>query len=1106
MNGLIRFSLSNWHAVIVGVLTIVVLGALTAGMIPVDILPAFKSPAVQVLTFYGGMPAANVENDITNRMERWTGQAAGTARQESRSIVGASIVRNYYRQDIDPNGALTQVNSLASAAIPNLPPGTLPPVILPFDPTGTTPVCLVALDWPNPPSAYDDKYIESILYDTGRYEVRNMIMAVPGSVAPVVYGGRLRAVLAYMDRVKMQSHNISPLDLMQAIDNYNIFLPTGDVKFGKSDFAVDSNSMYELVDRMGDIPVKSKNGSTVFLRDVANPKDASLIQTNVVRVNGRRQVYIPVYRQMGSSTLDVVRGITNDLPEMQSKLTHDDINLKPVMDQSIYVRHSITSLAEEGILGAVLCSLVILIFLGEWRMTLIAVMTIPIAVLAAIIGLYNREQTINVMTLAGLSLAIGPLVDSAIICLENTHRHLGLGVKPKEAAFFGASEVAMPELVASCCTLLVLAPLALMPGMGTFLFRPMAFAVAFAMIAAYLLSRTFVPALCSLWLRAHPQPEEHHGKDYEHRTEHEIGQPRGKIGRLFARWESLINVFIAWYVGVLQIVMRRRVLTLGVAATLLVLVVAGLGSRLRREFFPEVDAGAFEIQVRAKSGTRIEETERRIAQVEKVLRDKIGDDLDLQISELGVVADWSAAYTQNSGPMDAMLKVQLKSNRHHSAQEYVHILRKEFSGSPEFGDLEFAFDAGGMIRSAMNEGRSTPINIRITGKKLDSAHRVAEKIKHEVQQINGVVDCRILQRLDYPEYFVDVDQAKAANIGLTQMDVMRNLVAALNSSIQFNKKNFWIDPISHNQYYVGVQYPEDEIESVDTVLDVPITSTSQKKSIPLRNVATVRRTTVPAEITHANLQPTIDLTMGVYGRDLGHVADDVYKVINKYGVLDKRGVWSPYDPNSKDHKLLTGSKIVMSGEYSRMNDTFRNLGIGLILASLLIYFLMVALFKSWLTPLVILSAVPLGLIGVVIMLFITGTAINVQSLLGVIFMVGIVVSNTVLLVDFAQNLRRLEGLTPTQAIVKAASVRVRPVVMTALAAFFALVPMALGLARGSEANTPLGRAVIGGLLAGLVTTLLVVPTLYSLVVRDSKDPVATAGDEIPQVVESPRHA
>jgi multidrug efflux pump subunit AcrB len=1099
MNGLIKFSLSNWYAVVVAVLSIAVLGALTITMIPIDILPPFKSPAVQVLTFYGGMPATNVEKDITNRMERWTGQAAGTARQESRSIVGCSIVRNFYREDIDPNGALTQVNSLASAAIPNLPPGTLPPVILPFDPTGTTPVCLVALDSKNES--------ESILYDAGRYEVRNMIMAVPGSVAPVVYGGRVRAVMAYMDRDKMQARDLAPLDLMNAIDKYNIFLPTGDAKFGKTDYALDSNSMYELVDRMGDIPVKSENGKTVFLKDVATPKDSSFIQTNVVRINGKREVYIPVFRQQGSSTLSVVNDLKKAVPEMKNKLTHNDIDLKVVMDQSIYVQKSIESLVEEGVLGAVLCSLVILIFLGEWRMTLIAVLTIPVAVLAAIIGLYYTGNTINVMTLAGLSLAIGPLVDSAIICLENTHRHLGLGAKPRVAAFLGASEVAIPELVASCCTLLVLAPLALMPGLGTFLFRPMAFAVAFAMIAAYLLSRTLVPALGNLWLNAHgPQADPHLGKDYEHRSEHENPQRRGSLGRAFAAWESFINLGINGYVYLLKGVMRRRLIVVGAAALLLIAVVLGLGSRLRREFFPEVDAGAFEMYVRARSGTRIEETEKRIAAVEKVVHEKVGDDVELIISEIGVVADWSAAYTPNSGPMDAVVKVQMKEDRHHSAQQAVQTLREAFGTSKDFSDLEFSFDAGGMIRGAMNEGKSTPLNVRITGKDLDKAHKIAENIEAEVRKVNGVVDCRIIQRLDYPEYIVDVDRAKAADLSLTQMEVMENLVAALNSSIQFNKKNFWIDPVTHNQYYVGVAYPEEDITDLETLLDVPINSPSQKKSIPLRNMASVRKATVPAEITHTTLQPTIDLTMGVHGRDLGHVADDVYAVLARFGqpVKDKmlwglwtarrRGVWTPFDPTTPDKTALEGSRITLSGEYSRMNDTFINLGIGLILASLLIYFLMVALFKSWLTPLVILSAVPIGLVGVIAILFLTGTAINVQSLLGVIFMVGIVVSNTVLLTDFAQNIRRTDGLSPTAAIVHAASVRVRPVVMTALAAFFALLPMALGLARGSEANTPLGRSVIGGLLAGLVTTLFVVPALYSLVLPD-KRPAAHEKEE-----------
>jgi multidrug efflux pump subunit AcrB len=1080
MNGLIHASLRNPIAVTVTVLTVIVLGVISLMSIPIDILPIFKSPAVQVLTFYGGMPAVSVEKDITNRMERWTGQAAGTRRQESRSIVGASIVRNYFQDTADPNGALTQVNSLASAAIPNLPPGTLPPVVLPFDPTASTPACLVALD--------SETQNESTLYDVGRYEVRNMVMGIPGAIAPVVYGGKVRAVIAYLDREKLQARNLSPIDVMNALDSYNLFLPTGDAKFGKMDYALDSNSMYEFIDRMGDIPIKTQHGNAIYLRDVAKASDANFIQTNIVRVNGKREVYVPVYRQSGASTLSVVENLKKQLPEMQARLTRPNVDLKVVMDQSIYVRNSIYALMQEGILGAILCSLVILLFLGEWKMTAIAVFTIPVSVLGAGIGLYYTGNTLNVMTLAGMSLAIGPLVDSAIICLENTHRHLGLGDSPEEAAFLGASEVALPELVASCCTLLVLAPLALMPGLGAFLFRPMAMAVAFAMISAYLLSRSFVPVRCAKWLTSHKiaESETHHGTDLEHRNPKEWGLMK----RLFAKWEGLINSGINIYIKLLAVAMRARLSVVAISVVTLVGVIVIFVPSMRREFFPEVDSGAFEMYVRAPSGTRIEVTEQRIATVEKFIQDSIGHDLELVISEIGVTPDWSAAYTPNAGPMDAVLKVQLLEHRKHSAQDYVQMLREGFINNPNFTDLEFSFDAGGMIRGAMNEGKSTPINVRIKSKTLAKARQVAEGIQAEVVKIEGVVDARILQRLDYPEYIIDVDRASAADAGLNQGDIMRNVVAAFNSSIQFNKKNFWIDPVSSNQYFVGVQYPEGDIKSLENLLDIPITSPVQKRSIPLRNLVTLRRASVPSEVSHTNIQPTIDLTMGVSGRDLGHVADDVSKVVAQFGKQLESGVWAPYDPTEKgEKKLLPGSKIELSGEYSRMQDTFYNLGVGLILASLLIYFLMAALFKSYVTPLVIMSAVPLGLVGVILMLYFTGTAINVQSLLGVIFMVGIVVSNTVLLVDFAQGIRNSTTKTPTEAIVEAASVRVRPVVMTALAAFFALIPMALAVERGSEANAPLGRAVIGGLLAGLVTTLFVVPVLFSLLVKDDPNAV-----------------
>ena len=712
------------------------------------------------------MSANSIAHDITNRMERWTGQANGMARQESRSILGASIVRNFFQGDVDPNGALTQVNSLALAAIPNLPPGTLPPVVIPFDPTSTTPVSIVAIDSDDPANN------ESVLYDVGRYEVRNMIMGQPGAVAPVVYGGKIRAVMAYLDRQKMQARNLSPLDVMNALDAGNVFLPTGDAKFGDLDYVIDSNSMYEKVEDMGDIPVRIEPGNATYLKDVATPKDANYIQTNVVRVNGKREVYIPVFRQLGASTLRVVENLRGSLKDMEGKLTRGGINLKLVMDQSVYVRKSIEALAQEGLLGAVLCSLVILIFLGQWRMTGIAIMTLPISVLAAIAALYFTGETINTMTLGGLTLAIGPLIDTSIICLENTHRHLSMGVTPREAAFLGTSEVATPA--AGLDTLHL--PGALASGPDT---RPGAVPVQAhgdgggvcndrglspVADAGTGLQRQLAqapreprrrPATTTVKIcLAHASERHEEAETFKINGNGNGNAPRGNaLQRAFRRWEGMIDTGIAYYVKSLDFVLQQpaqgrghRIRRAGADDRLHVADPAqGVLSRGGRGLVRDVRT--------APSGMRIEKTEQRIVTVEEFVRKVIDkEDLQLILSEIGVTADWSAAYTPNAGTMDAVVKIQLSAERKKSAQEYVTELRREFAADSSFSDLEFAFDAGGMVRSAMNEGKSTPISIRVTGKDQQTAHDIAAEIRAKVTKIDGVVDARIIQRLDYPQY------------------------------------------------------------------------------------------------------------------------------------------------------------------------------------------------------------------------------------------------------------------------------------------------------------------------------------------------------------------
>ena len=1124
MKGLIRASLNNPFAVTVMTLTILLLGGLSVAMIPIDILPAFHSPAVQVLTFYSGMPPQDVEMDITNRIERWTNMAAGSRKQDSRSILGCSIVRNYFYADTSAGEALTSVNSLALSTMPTMPPGTLPPVVLPFDPTSTTPVCLVALN--------SDRYGEKTLHDVGQYEVRNQIMTIRGAVSPVVFGGKVRAIQVYVDRTRMQARRLAPQDVMKAVEDSNVFLPTGEAILGGMDYFLDSNALFRNVPDMAQIPLRTEHGNRGFVGDVAKPEDDAMIQTTIVRVNGRKQVYIPVMRQMGASTLTVVNTLKSQINDMMARLTKPGIKLEVVMDQSIYVKQSIKSLATEGILGAVLCSLTILLFLGRWQMTGIAVMTIPLSVLSAIMGLYVTGNTINVMTLSGLALAIGPMVDSAIICLENTDRHLELGEPIRKAALEGASEVALPELVSSLSTLMVLSPLALMPGVGTFLFQPMALAVAFAMATAYLLSRTLIPTCAVAWLKPPEHAAEGEHPANEHPAEHSEAEhrQRGILGRAFDRWQRLIDDFIAGYGRLLDRVLDHRWLVVIAAYAALVLVVVLLIEPMRKEFFPEVDSGAFEMYVRAPSGTRLEVTNTLVGQVEDYIRTQIPkSDLRLLLSEIGVTPDWSSAYTPNAGKMDAIIRVQLAQEHSRTSQEYVALLRRGVAAHRRFANLEFAFSTGGLIRGALNEGKSTPIDIRITGKDARTAHKIADRIRRQVARLAGVIDARVIQRLNYPQYTIDVDRTKAADLGLTQEDVMKNVIAAFNSSIQYNKNNFWIDNVNGNQYFVGVQYPLEDITSLETLLNVPITGVNQTKydsriasmqppelnrlphgsdenpagpaPVPLSNLVKLRRGWIPTEVTHLNIQPSIDVTLNVEGRDLGHVADDVYGVVAKFGALKGSGTseesgttWRAYDPDSPDRPhILDGTEIVLSGEYSRMRQTFRDLAIGLSMAALLIYFMMVALDRSFLVPLCVMIAVPLILVGVFPMLYFTGTSINIQSLLGIIFSVGIKVANTVLMTDVAQDLRRTEGLSPTEAIRKAAELRVRPVTMTALAAFFAMIPTALALESGSEANAPLGRAILGGLLAGEPATLFVVPALYSLMIRG--EPYVPPADE-----------
>jgi multidrug efflux pump subunit AcrB len=1076
---LIKASLRNPYMVATLVFMILVLGVISLVNIPVDILPVFKAPAVQVLTYFQGMPASSVEKTITNRIERWVKDAPGVRLVESKSVPGVSIVKLYFRDDIDGNAALTSVNSLALGTLPNLPPNTLPPVVMPFDPTGTLPLGLLTVSNPT----MDEAHVK----DMARIDVRNMLGPVSGCIAPVVVGGKDRTVLIYLRPKDMEARGLSPIDVVRALQKGNLMVTPGTAYFGANQVLLDSNAMVENVKDLERVPIRIEAGQEVTLGDVGWADDSSSIQTSRVRINDRSEVYIPIYRQQGASTLAVANGVRARIPFMEERLPKGT-KLEFVMDQSVYVREAIHSLIEEGIIGAVLVSIMILIFLGNFRMTVIATLSIPLALLGAIIGLYVTGNTINAMTLGGLALAIGPLVDDAIVELENNHRNYHLGKSRIRAALDGCAEVMVPVLVATCTTVIVLAPLALMPGMGGFLFRPLALAVAFAMGTSFLLSRTFVPMMCAKFL-----PDEHRARqgaapetpNLENGNE---TAPLGWFGHLLEwfspashipgvnddskSWfshqhhkiEAFLNHVTRRYEALLAWALAHRRQVLTVVALLFVgslFLTFGIG----REFFPQVDAGQITLYVRTPSNLRLDASEKRIIGVEKFLEEHIpASEREMIVSEIGLDPDWSAAYTANSGQQDAVIRVQLNERRTKSAQEYAIALRHLVNDDKRFSDLRVSFDTGGMVSTALNYGASSPIDIEIQGGTSKQAQELAKQIREQVAGVRGAADVRVLQRRDAPYLIIDVDRQKAASAGLSAQDVIEQVVAAMNSSVSISR-NFWIDIKSGNQYFVGVQFPEDPDRSIEDMLNIVATGTNQRNPVKLDTLVRLRRRQGAVEINHAGLYPVTNVLVNTENRDIASVAAAIEKRLKRIEVPE-------------------GMHVQFKGEYLRMNESFRSLAIGMALAAILVYLLQVALFRSWVGPFIIMFTVPLGIIGVLAMLFVTRTTLNVQSEMGVIFLVGIAVNNGVLLVEFANKQRKL-GAPIYKAITIAAAIRFRPILMTFLATFLDLIPMAIGLGKGSEANVPLARAVVGGLLTSTCLTLFVVPIMYTLLLREN---------------------
>src|SRR5437016_3069572 len=707
---MVRAALKNPHAVIVLALAILVIGLTAIAKLPTDILPTFKTPAVQIVTFYPGMPAEVMEKDIMTRLERWTGQSNGIARQEAKAMLGVCVVKDFFREDVDPNTAMSQVTSLAMSDLFYLPPGTIPPMVMPFDPTATIPLCLISVSSP--------QFDETKLYDVAYFDLRNRLQSITGVIAPAVYSGRLRRILAYVDPLKAQARNLSPLDVINAVRDFNVMIPTGTAKFGALDYQINTNGMVPLVAQLNDLPLRVGNGPPTYIRDVAKVEDSHQIQTNIVRVHGKRQVYIPIYRQPGANTIAVVESIKAQLKPILERIK--GINLDVVMDQSVYVRQAIRNLVQEAGLGFLLAAAMVFVFLRSARPAVVVLIALPLAVLGALIGLYFTHQTLNAMTLGGIAVVIGLLIDESIVVLENTARHLDSGTSPREAALIGASEVMRPLTIVTITISVVFFPIVFMGGIGKFLFMPLAIAVIFAIWTSRLLASTFVPVCAARFFKQRKAQS-------EDRRENWFDHVRDR------------------YTRTLDYALQARRPTLGTAGTLFIVSMI-IFRLIGTELFPQSDAGQFTVKLRATTGLRVEKTEELVAQVEKAIGAVVPErERKMIISNIGILLDWPAAYTTNSGPQDAFIHVQLADHHARSTFSYVDELREKLP--QHFRGIEFNFDTGGMLSAALNGGLPAPINVQVEGNKLEVAHEIAEKIKPHAGTVPGAVDVRIQQRL-----------------------------------------------------------------------------------------------------------------------------------------------------------------------------------------------------------------------------------------------------------------------------------------------------------------------------------------------------------------------
>lgn len=1031
-----RFAIRTPYLIVVVCLILALVGGVSILRMPVDMFPSMNIPVVVVATFYSGMPPEQIEGNITFHLERMFTLASGIEHIESRSLPGVSVIRVYFQPGSNADSAASTIANLAMADMRDLPPGTLPPIVLKSD-ASSLPVCLVTFK--------DENLNETALKDLAQNFVRNQLASVSGASVPQPFGGRWRQIQFYVDPYKLEARQLSLMDVVRAVNESNVVLPAGDVQIGNLDYAIYANSQVNLK-TMNQTPVKIVGQSPVDISDIGQAKDAYSLQYNVVRVDGQRSVYLPILKQGGdSNTIAVVNGVREKLRHLFD--VPASLSRTVVFDQSQFVKTAIITLLHEGGIGLFLTCLMILIFLGSMRATVAVFFSIPLSVLATFIALQIGGSSINSMVLGGLALALSRLIDNSVVVLENIYRHLELGEPAVVAAENGGREVALPVLAGTLTTVVVFFPVTMLYGVSKFLFSALALAVVISLFASYFVAMTVVPLFCARFIK--------------HTASHAVAGKRPSFGARFNAWFSNgFEAMLKQYELVVARVMLRPVATIWIffavfGASLLLFPLIGVS------FFPRTDAGQFVVNLKAPSGTRLLDTEKEVAKVEQLIRRTVSPhDMGMIVSNIGVDPGFSAVYTSNSAMHTAFVQASLKPGHEIGSYEYIQRVKQRML--QEMPELTAFFSSGSLVDSVVNMGMPAAIDLQISGLDLHNDFRTALDISQRVGRMPNVADVYIPQDLDYPALRLDIDRTRAGEMGLSEKEVMSNVITALTSN-QMIAPSIWSDPRNGNNYYLTVQYPEQQIHTVNDLRSIPLHGTGVAEPTRLDMVSSITPFLAPTEVDHYQIRRRIDVYVRPMSEDLGRLSKNITLMLNRIHL-----------PPNVD--------VSMRGTIEAMNASFRSFAIGLGLSVLLLYLILVAQFRSFMDPFIILLALPPALSGVIFTLLLTRTTLNVMSLMGVIMLAGIAMSNSILIVEFAHHLIE-EGLDVRRAVVTACRVRLRPVLMTSLATIIGLLPMALKLGEGSESYAPLARALIGGLTLSVILTVFIVPAGFFVAYR-----------------------